>query len=94
VSTKLATIVAVLLAIMLASPQARAAVMPSDADADARALDEDADDRNVRGRDVVDLPSVAVAISRAPASSVVPTAVGVDGAATFDRDGSRARGPP
>ncbi len=81
---------AVFLTVLLASPRASAAVMPCDADADARSVDDDAD-RSLR--DTVDLPS-AVAAMVGPAGELACGTVGACGTPTVECDDSRARGPP
>lgn len=106
----LAAIVAVFVAVLLASPQTRAAVKPSDADADVRLLDGDDDDdlarvaarperprskaRALGGPDVAALARVVLGSAGAFAIESLPSTAYGGRAATVALDGPRSRGPP
>jgi hypothetical protein len=85
-------LVAVFVAVMLASPQSRAAVMPSDGDTDPRILT--ADDDPSRVAIVVDLPPSAFAIPARRSGPLAPALAYAERSTSVEHERSRARGPP
>jgi hypothetical protein len=85
-------LVAVFVAVMLASPQSRAAVMAGDGDADPRVLT--ADDDPSRVAIVVDLPPSAFAIPARRSGPRMPAIAYAERSTAVEHEGSRARGPP